>query len=101
MFLGAYFCEAQMSRVLSRFVISAVFCFFFIGEGSAGLLPAHGDICDNQIVSKKLLANYILEMNDNKVAKKWFLATQSFGVRFLSKSLNNSVPPKRCVAARG
>jgi hypothetical protein len=58
-----------MSRIL-WFFVSAVFCVFLTGMGSAGALPLHSDVCDGKIISKKLLAKYIIDLADNKEAQK-------------------------------
>lgn len=82
-----------MPKVSLFVVASAMFCFFSINEGSAGLLPPHGDICDDGIVSKKLLASYILELNDNKVAKRMI-----FGDAVLWRSIFTDEPEQFCSA---
>src|ERR1700694_4889589 len=80
-----------MRKVFLLFFASAILCLFSINESSAGLLPPHDEICDGGIVSKKLLASYILDLNTNKVAKRMI-----FGDAVLWRSIFIVEPERFC-----
>lgn len=76
------------SRSLVAF---AIVFFFWAHESSAGLLPPHDEICDTGVVSKKLLASYIIDLNTNKVAKKIV-----FGDAVLWRTIFTEEPEQFC-----
>src|SRR5712672_3203616 len=80
-----------MPRESRFFIAYAVAFFFWTNESSAGLLPPHEEICDAGIVSKKLLASYIIDLNTNKVAKKMV-----FGDAVLWRAIFTQEPEQFC-----
>ena len=89
-----------MSKFSFRFFLSAMFLLLLIDGGAAEVLPlplpSHGDVCDGGVVSKKLLAKYIIELTDTKDSK--LAGKLIFGDAVLWRSIFTEETKKFCSA---